>query len=226
MASLRGASSIVDKWLADDESIAPKSNQLSFLPHNTADIGNERKGLGFKASKQGQLANRSSHENTLAQKLEKSNKKRKAEELNNFGVDIGNHGVADDFEEESRILATGKLPTAAKAQQQSQSLKAKSKPLRPNNKLMLSKVLADPVDIAVSSTHAEDDTGVPLQPQEQNDYNQQSPTKHKRKKTRSKQKNIRRDNRPDHARPQHLQLGSKDYAGRPLTENTKVILGI
>lgn len=38
-----------------------------------------------------------------------------------------------------------------------------------------------------------------------------------RKKTRSKQKNIRKDNRTDDFKPSHLQIGSKIYSGRPLT---------
>jgi len=46
----------------------------------------------------------------------------------------------------------------------------------------------------------------------------------KRKKTRSKQRNIRRDNRVN--KPDHLKYGSKDYKGRILTEETKAKLNI
>ena len=42
--------------------------------------------------------------------------------------------------------------------------------------------------------------------------------KPKKMKTRSKQKNIRKDRRADHVKPAHLQIGNADYAGRPLTE--------
>ena len=42
--------------------------------------------------------------------------------------------------------------------------------------------------------------------------------KRKRKKTRSKQKNIRRDNRDELAKPEHLQYASDNYAGRSLSE--------
>jgi hypothetical protein len=48
----------------------------------------------------------------------------------------------------------------------------------------------------------------------------------KRVKTRSKQKNIRRDKRGAEFKPSHLQIGSKDYQGRPLTKETKAILGL
>jgi len=44
----------------------------------------------------------------------------------------------------------------------------------------------------------------------------------KRSKTRSKQKNIRRDNRPDEKKPEYL----KGELGRPLTEQTKARLGL
>mmetsp|Transcript_1239 Transcript_1239/g.2839 ORF Transcript_1239/g.2839 Transcript_1239/m.2839 type:complete len:265 (+) Transcript_1239:110-904(+) len=50
--------------------------------------------------------------------------------------------------------------------------------------------------------------------------------KRKRKKTRSRQKNIRKDNRSIEDRPTHLVRGSADYAGRPLTFETKKKLGI
>lgn len=42
--------------------------------------------------------------------------------------------------------------------------------------------------------------------------------KRKRTKTRSKQKNIRKDRRADHVKPPHLQVGSALYSGRPMTE--------
>ena len=48
----------------------------------------------------------------------------------------------------------------------------------------------------------------------------------KRVKTRSKQKNIRRDKRAEEFKPSHLHIGSKEYTGRPLTKETKAILGL
>jgi hypothetical protein len=48
--------------------------------------------------------------------------------------------------------------------------------------------------------------------------------KRKKTKTRSKQKNIRRDNRTEAVKPEHLQYSSESYAGRPLTEKTIVVL--
>jgi hypothetical protein len=48
----------------------------------------------------------------------------------------------------------------------------------------------------------------------------------RRKKTRSKQKNIRKDNRSVADKPEHLRMGSKDFAGRILTDETKAVLGM
>jgi hypothetical protein len=48
----------------------------------------------------------------------------------------------------------------------------------------------------------------------------------KRNKTRSKQKNIRKDHRPQDQRPPHLQLGSEMYTGRQLSEQTLTKLGV
>jgi hypothetical protein len=45
--------------------------------------------------------------------------------------------------------------------------------------------------------------------------------KAKRRKVRSKQKNIRKDSRPLSAKPEHLRLGNSQYSGRPLTKETR-----
>jgi flagellar biosynthesis GTPase FlhF len=50
--------------------------------------------------------------------------------------------------------------------------------------------------------------------------------KPKRRKSRSKQKNIRKDHRSDTDRPSYLNVGSSGYAGRPLTKATKEKLGL
>mmetsp|Transcript_6312 Transcript_6312/g.9714 ORF Transcript_6312/g.9714 Transcript_6312/m.9714 type:complete len:279 (+) Transcript_6312:165-1001(+) len=54
--------------------------------------------------------------------------------------------------------------------------------------------------------------------------NEEAPKKRQRIKKRSRQKNIRKDTRPAEARPAYLQLGSKKYTGRPLTDETLAIL--
>lgn len=52
-------------------------------------------------------------------------------------------------------------------------------------------------------------------------------TKRYRKKVRSRQKNIRKDHRTIESKPKHLVLGSGvDYAGRPMTTETRMKLGL
>ena len=56
-------------------------------------------------------------------------------------------------------------------------------------------------------------------------HNNNKKNKRKRLKVRSRQKNIRKDTRPDHAKPLHLQLHGRPsfqpYQGRPLTAETR-----
>lgn len=48
--------------------------------------------------------------------------------------------------------------------------------------------------------------------------------KKKKRKTRSKQKNVRKDTRSSQDKPEHLRIGSKNYAGRALTPETRTRL--
>jgi len=50
--------------------------------------------------------------------------------------------------------------------------------------------------------------------------------KKKRRKTRSKQKNVRKDARSSQDKPEHLRIGSKSYAGRALTQETRIRLSL
>ena len=50
--------------------------------------------------------------------------------------------------------------------------------------------------------------------------------KPKRRKVRSKQKNIRKDTRGMHEKPKHLRVGASNYQGRPLTDETRAKLNL
>ncbi|KAL3805703.1 hypothetical protein HJC23_005947 [Cyclotella cryptica] len=58
-----------------------------------------------------------------------------------------------------------------------------------------------------------------IEPSTNNEHEENK--KYKRKKTRSRQKNIRKDKRSIEEKPAHLVLGNSDYTGRPLTKATK-----
>ena len=50
--------------------------------------------------------------------------------------------------------------------------------------------------------------------------------KRKRRKIRSKQKNIKKDTRLTKDKPDHLRVGSKSYGGRPITKETRQFLNL
>ena len=56
--------------------------------------------------------------------------------------------------------------------------------------------------------------------------NEETATKKKRKKIRSRQKNIRKDHRAENDKPSHLIVGTNEYCGRPMTKETRQKLGI
>jgi hypothetical protein len=56
--------------------------------------------------------------------------------------------------------------------------------------------------------------------------NEETATKKKRKKIRSRQKNIRKDHRAENDKPSHLIVGTNEYCGRPMTKETLQKLGI
>jgi hypothetical protein len=56
--------------------------------------------------------------------------------------------------------------------------------------------------------------------------NEETSNKKKRKKIRSRQKNIRKDHRTENDKPSHLIVGSDAYCGRPMTKETRQKLGI
>lgn len=56
--------------------------------------------------------------------------------------------------------------------------------------------------------------------------NDETMNKKKRKKIRSRQKNIRKDHRAENAKPSHLIVGTNEYCGRPMTKETRQKLGI
>ena len=58
------------------------------------------------------------------------------------------------------------------------------------------------------------------------DQNPRQQQKRKRRKVRSRQKNIYKDHRSNEEKPSHLIPGSKNYQGRPITEATRKRLGI
>lgn len=72
------------------------------------------------------------------------------------------------------------------------------------------------------STPSETDRGDPAN----GEADRESHSRNFRKKTRSKQKNIRKDKRPMDQRPAHVRAGDPEFSGRGLTEETRTFLGL
>lgn len=83
---------------------------------------------------------------------------------------------------------------------------------------------AEGQDKETGNEGAEEDNGNEQDVDNDDAANTQS--KRKRKKVRSRQKNIRKDNRPARDKPSHLVLGTGNYGGRALTPETRKAMNL
>jgi hypothetical protein len=190
---------VVDDWVKDLED-QPTTTPQGF------DNNDLRKnyGLGFDKKEEKKQGHGANSNDALVERMARQKKKK---EYKLEAVEI-THGIVEE-EILSRVSSNS---VAGKKRKQNQEEEQK----KPN--------------IAHQSTPVTN-PGVVPQPQSQGilvgademGQDQQPP---KRVKTRSKQKNIRRDKRAEEFKPSHLHIGSKEYTGRPLTKETKAILGI
>jgi hypothetical protein len=228
---------IVNDWM---ESMAPSSSDVpsgARQPSNNNDplhlvaTTNELKsGLGYKTSKK-EDKTKIDHVSKMIEKQQKAAKRKQEQALINDQRDL--HGIIEDDVEESKtaLVSNKTKPNAnnkainSKPNGKDNKAKAGNTNNKDSYKSTATTTTADSkADTAIESIFSIGSTS------ENTFYsadggNSEKPYK-KRKKTRSKQKNIRRDNRPDTARPEHLQLGSQEYRGRQLTEETRAVLGI
>jgi hypothetical protein len=233
-------SSIVDDWMKDSQDLIPVTyadEEVAALDANTV---KGRSGLGFEHETSRGDGSRIKND-VLLDKLKKSEKKRKREEAAQLQPSHAlSHGLVEEDEEfESRIhvvSALGKKSSetahVAGANKNNNSNKGMDKGNQ--NK----KVEKKEGNSKVTAQHSETNVHAPLTkssvPSTANNAANSDKSlsedtsgvkKRKRIKTRSKQKNIRRDNRPDDQKPTHLKFGSKEYKGRPITFQTREKLG-
>jgi hypothetical protein len=203
-------------------------------------LKNLKKGEKQKLKNDNEGDNTSS--NTAGATVGQNNKKRKASDQQDRDL----HGVVDDIEEESRTKISSALRQHAK-QKDNTAVNSKGPQQQhnhnapPNNKNKKPKIDNTTTTAVVKNNNNTDlqsiqstDLSLSTDSKQPKDSNSMTTTttsttadgKPKRKKTRSKQKNIRRDNRADDEKPDHLKVGSKEYKGRPLTAETKAILGM
>ncbi len=136
--------------------------------------------------------------------VDRLNKKRKKELLKEQTIEI-THGIVEE-EILSRVSTNKKrkIPNEFQSKKQNPSIvSTPTETISSNSTISTSN--QSPVVINSESTDGNDGQ------------------KRKRVKTRSKQKNIRRDKRAPEFKPSHLQIGSKEYQGRPLTQVRKFL---
>lgn len=207
----RTASKIVEQWVqpsGTSSTIDDIDNMIrkSIFSTNLSESSSKtnRIGIGYKQ-----------HSNKVTDELEQRllNKKRKSK---NYGdKDIESTKVMDDEKEETKLDII--LSTKAKSRSISE---AKTKASLEDDATIRHTPSSKTKSSDQSSGSVHPDTSL-------NDSTKQyyGPIR-KRKKTRSKQKNIRRDHREQDEKPIHLQFGSKEYRGRPLSQETKRALHI
>jgi hypothetical protein len=183
--------SVVDSWVGGivGNGDSGSDARTSTLVHN-----DNRGGLGFKASSS--HPSKSDFSDSQA-KLKRKQRSENTQSIKEKHKDL--HGVVEDIEESRTSIA--KAPRNAATEMEA---KVKSKTKTSESQTIVAKSEGNPQHIQVKSEAS-------------NAFSETLTEKRKRPKTRSKQKNIRRDNRENDKKPAHLLIGSKDYQGRPLT---------
>lgn len=223
------AVSVVDSWLksAAPETDAPKKKQFSKKSQPPpAAVATEptdgRKGLGYIAPK---VKSKSKAEQAVDAVVSNIQKKKKYTAV--LSDQYEPHGVVE--EEISRIKEPKKSISAAEDVGLNIDEKA-----RPKNGFSKNAGERPPAQLNKSTPQSKPQPNNPNPKKRLLEDSSINPTgtegheprARKRTKTRSRQKNIRRDKRSDAFKPEHLRLGSSEYAGYQLTEETKGKLGI
>ena len=213
----KDALSVVDEWMsklgAEDSGVAIKLSQPQAEVETT---GKSTLGLGKKRShdeiKKDELKQR-------IEKNEKMKEKKKKQLADEDNIIRDLHGVVE-MEEESKIRPPKAIQTTTTS---SSIIKSKYKDYIASK--ITNKATHSSTQAPTKHQPSNDQSKAPLLPS----ANELNPTttstnttdtvgKPKKHKTRSKQKNIRKDNRSNDLKPKHLQIGSEDYNGRTLTQ--------
>ncbi|KAL3760823.1 hypothetical protein ACHAWU_007889 [Discostella pseudostelligera] len=114
-------------------------------------------------------------------------------------------------------------PTAKKHKKRKKEKKGNSMDNNTEMELAASGTTTDQTNLAKIDANIGDDALIAANEVPQNE---DTSNKKKRKKIRSRQKNIRKDHRTQNDKPSHLIVGSDAYCGRPMTKETRQKLGI
>ena len=228
------ALSIVDSWLSGKDNDSKSSKRVA----TSSTVAPPNKvGLGFKGKVSVEKT-----KDALQQRLEKSQKKKKNSEPEDEPIatkvvlgsksdsknnDDDNDNDDDDDDDDGVQLhgIVEDMPISRTQKSIKPVVLVKKQPKRKaeliNGNLVCEKKGISPpvVSVPTESTSKASALSSSVIPGAENEY------KRKRTKTRSKQKNIRRDNRPDSQKPSYItDIQSEDYRGRYLTEVKALLL--
>lgn len=199
--------SIVDEWMGLSKDILQTEDSGCRNTVTEEEMVN-RKGLGNKYSKKNHT------DDALAVRLRVNDKRKK--NVENYEQEVDLHGVVDEEFYDNKISSIAIRKT-------SNAFKNKSKIVKNQDAVIETSKVSDKLESNIFDSEKINDTD------KSNNFEKNltiDKLKIKRPKTRSKQKNIRRDNRPESEKPNRLWLGSREYAGRPLSQQTKIFLGL
>jgi hypothetical protein len=240
--------SILDEWMTGSFSTAPDHSSLkgkSLQPEHA--VKNQKGGLGYQQKKTTQAALANDKISKILSNQQKKGIKRKQEEKQESDRDL--HGVVDDMLEESRtqIMKPANIrkdSTKGSGQTQSKESNKKQKVSLSNETIPSKNEKKETGNNPVSRTEAKAEemprkstkpekskvadfiSTAGKEQQEEGEVPFDGKRQRRRKKTRSKQKNIRKDTRSAEQMPDYLKLGNQNYSGRELTLETRKKLGM
>jgi hypothetical protein len=230
MPDLDKRASVVDKFFGDDDEDSPASGvkHAAIIQQRSQSRKDKRTGVGTVATSGSKVVQRADLNNKILQIGKKRRLQQQAEELDSsIGVDVD---AGDEEDEELGRTAIAEKPskggindlkslTASQPQPKKKKLGKKERQSTSNN--------PDGEKDNGGSTDGKliieiDRKGVDL---DSLVVNEPAPKeKRKRKKVRSRQKNIYKDKRE--IKPDHLIPGNKHYKGKPITPETRKKLNL
>ena len=238
------ALSVVDSWLGGS---SVKVNKSSAASSNSAAAPLSKVGLGFRG-KVTEEKPKDALQIRLDKSQKKKKDDKADDESNKRKVDMDDNDN-DDNDDDDDLQLHGIVEDMPISRTQQFSKSSKNIPSQPKKKVKAATEISnhkggnDSIEVPSSasgsvSNFAADSsssktTSIEINNNNNNNNNKAAPTgttsattanggddyKRKRTKTRSKQKNIRRDNRPDSQKPSYItNTEAEDYRGRELTE--------
>jgi len=206
---------IPDDWF----SLSNEKDVKSFKNHDLST--NQKGGLGYTGAMVAPI-----HDDILAKRLDLKRKKKKEELHKSYEDDIEEHGVIERHEISRTSI--GILNKSSNKVNAKASKRLKDQPKMPSTVKILNDNIVENNQPVVSNLPSNSDL---IRSIDVNDFkvdlsnlnHTSNSNLYKKSKKRSKQKNIRKDNRADSEKPNYL-LPGPSYRGYLLTEETKRIL--